>query len=162
MASSDEESNDDCSGTGNDFSARKIDPNKRSCASLLPSSSMWSPSDFAPCLLALPGSQHSDVNESRLSKCILLGLKPDILHWLMHEFGSELLSLTLVSAALMLPLQLHTPTPYLFFLTAIALYFQSADQKMKQFSHYCIRMYRRLAQNLHVSGPLHNIVVAEP
>jgi hypothetical protein len=74
--------------------------NKRSCAVLLPQASAYSPSDYAACLLALPGCHDSSVNQSRLNKCMLLGMPPQLIHWLAVEFGSDLLCLTLVGSAL--------------------------------------------------------------
>jgi hypothetical protein len=70
--------------------------NKRSCAALLPQASACFPSDYAACLLALPGCHDSGVNQSRLNKCVVLGLSPQLVHWLGVEFGSLLLCNTLV------------------------------------------------------------------
>ena len=72
---------------------------KRSCASLLPSASVHSPADYAPALLVLPGCHDCSLNQSRLNKCVVLGLTPQLLQWLAIEFGSELLCHTLVRTA---------------------------------------------------------------
>ena len=105
MHSSDDESDmfssekraDECSG-------RNGEMNKRSCAALLPQASACFPSDYAACLLALPGCHDSGVNQSRLNKCVVLGLSPQLVHWLGVEFGSLLLCNTLVPSIRTMPL----------------------------------------------------------
>jgi GMP synthase-like glutamine amidotransferase len=99
---SDMQSSDDESGN---FTGEKrtdaahsmhVETSKRSCASLLPQSSACAPSDYAPGLLALPGSHDNSVNQIRLHKCMALGISPHLVQWLGVEFGAELLSHTLV------------------------------------------------------------------
>jgi hypothetical protein len=83
----------------NRCSVHTLEASKRSCASLLPSASVHSPADYAPALLALPGCHDGSLNQSRLNKCVVLGLTPQLLQWLAIEFGSELLCHTLVRTA---------------------------------------------------------------
>ena len=73
---------------------------KRSCAALLPSTGTFAPCDYATCLLALPGCHDSTLNQSRLNKCMLLGLSPQLVGWLAAEFGPALLCCTLVGFSL--------------------------------------------------------------
>lgn len=82
-----------------DCSGRNYQEVKRSCAVLLPTTASFAPCDYAPCLLSLPGCHDSALNRSRLNTCILLGLPPQLLHWLAVEFGPELLCCTLDAQA---------------------------------------------------------------
>ena len=81
-------------------SSHNFESNKRSCATLLPCPTTYlSSSDYARCLLALPGCHDNALNQSRLNKCMLLGLSPQLIQWLAVEFGSDLLCQTLDAQA---------------------------------------------------------------
>ena len=77
-------------------SSRNFEANKRSCAALLPTTiGGFSPSDYARSLLVLPGCHDCALNQSRLNKCMLLGLSPQLIQWLAVEFGTDLLCQTI-------------------------------------------------------------------
>ena len=81
-------------------SSRNFEANKRSCAALLPTTiGGFSPSDYARSLLVLPGCHDCALNQSRLNKCMLLGLSPQLIQWLAVEFGTDLLCQTLDAQA---------------------------------------------------------------
>jgi hypothetical protein len=101
MDSSDDEHGDLSAEKGTDSCfGHNAGVNKRSCAALLPQAGACSPSDYAACLLALPGCHDCGINQSRLNKCLLLGMSPQLIRWLGIEFGSDLLCHTLVGSAL--------------------------------------------------------------